>query len=74
MVSVHKMPIKNQFLTGIICGFDKTPNQNGLKPIASLSFTGDCTIDFLGKESCLGVNPTLAGTEIVYKTLIKPDA
>jgi hypothetical protein len=50
MVTVHQMPLKNQFLTGISSGYAKIPNQNATQPITMLSFTGDCTFDFLGKK------------------------
>jgi len=67
------MSLKNHFLTGISSGFDKTPNQNELKPFTSLSFTGDCTVDFLGKESLRRMISTFTGTGIVYNAMIKPD-
>jgi len=74
MLKVHQMPLKNQFLTGISSGYDKTPNQNELQPFTSLSFTSDCMFDTLGKESYSSVTSTIAGTGIVYNTMIKPDA
>jgi hypothetical protein len=54
MFTVHKMPLKNQFLTGISSGYAKTPNQNELKPFTSHSFTGD----FLNND-CLSHTVTL---------------
>ena len=74
MLKVHKMPLKNQFLTGIISGYDKTPNQNESQPFTGLSFTENCTFDFLGKESYQKLTTTFAGTGIVYNAMIKPDA
>ena len=74
MLAVYKMPLKNQFQSRISSGYDKTPKQNKLKPFTSISFTGNCTFDFLGKESCHGVTDTLNRTGILYKTSIKPDA
>jgi len=74
MLKLHKMPLKNQFLTGISSRHDKTSNQNESQPFTSLSFTGDCTFDFLGKESYQRLTTTFAGTGIVYNAMIKPDA
>jgi hypothetical protein len=74
MLTVHKMPLKNLFLTGISSGYDKIPNQNATQPITSLSSTSDCTFDFLGKESCHRVTSTLTGTGILFNPMIKPDA
>jgi hypothetical protein len=74
MLTVHKMPHKNQFLTGISSRHNKTPNQNELQPFTSLSFTNDCMFDFLGKESYQRLTTTFAGTGIVYNAMIKPDA
>jgi hypothetical protein len=74
MLTVHKMPLKNQFLTGINSGHDKPPNQNEPQPFTSLSFTNDCTVDFLDKESCCRVTSTFTGTGILNNTSIKPDA
>jgi len=54
MLTVHKMPLKNQFLTGIGFMYDKTPQQNELKPFTSLSFTNNCTVDFLAKKASVG--------------------
>ncbi len=65
------MPLKNQFPTGISSGYDKTPNQNEPQPFTKLSFAGDCTFDFLDKESYQRLTTTLTG--IVYNTSIKPD-
>jgi hypothetical protein len=73
MLTVHKMPLKNQFPTGISSGYDKTPNQNEPQPFTSLSFTGDCTFDFLGKERCQRVTDTFAGNEIIYNLSTKQD-
>jgi len=74
MLTVHKMPPKNQFLTGIITRHDKTPNQNEPQPFNSLSFTGDCTFEFWGKESYSRMTSTLSGIRILFNPLIKPDA
>ena len=74
MLKVHQMPLKNHFLTGISSGYAKTPNQNEPQPFTSLSFIGDCTFDFLGKESYIRVTSTIAGTGILYNTMLKPDA
>jgi hypothetical protein len=74
MLTVHKMPLKNLFLSGIGSGYNKTPNQNKPKPFTSLSITGDCTFDFLRKESCRRVTSTFTGTEILYNTMLKPYA
>jgi len=74
MLIVHKMPLKNQFQIGISSGYDKTPIQNELQPFTSINFSSDYTFDFLGKESCGRVNSNLAGTGIVYNTMLKPDA
>jgi hypothetical protein len=73
MLTVHKMPLKNQFLTGIGFMYDKTPQQNELKPFTSFSFTGDCTVDFLGKESLRRMISTFTGTGIVYNAMLKAD-
>jgi hypothetical protein len=73
MLTVHKMPLKNQFLTGISCGYDKIPKQNELQSFTSLSFTDDCTFDFLGKESCSRVTNTFNVTEILCDTSKKRD-
>jgi hypothetical protein len=74
MLTVHKMPLKNQFFTGIICDFDKTPNQNATQPFPTLGFTGDWPFDSLGKENCRRMTSTLSGTGIIYNTMMKPDA
>jgi len=74
MLTVHKMPLKNQFVSGISFVYDKTPNQNEIQPFTSLSFNGDCTFDFFGKESCRRVTDTFTGTGIVYNSMTKPDA
>ena len=74
MFTVHKMSLKNHFLTGISSGYDKIPNQNELQPFTSISFTNDCTFDFLGKESYQRLTTTFAGTGILYNTMLKPDA
>jgi hypothetical protein len=74
MLKVHKMPLKNQFLTGISSRYDKTPNQNEPQPFTSHSFTGDCTVDFLGKESRRSMTSAFTGTGILYNTMINPDA
>ncbi len=68
MLTVHKMPLKNQFLTGISFGYDKISYQNELQP-----FTSGYTFDLLGKESYQRLTTTFAGTGIVYNTMIKPD-
>jgi hypothetical protein len=65
------MPLKNQFLTGISSRHNKTSNQNELKPFTSLSFTGDCTVDFLGKESYHRITTNSTGTELVYNISTK---
>ncbi len=65
MLTVHKMPLKNQFQSGISAAYDKTPNQNEPQPFTILSFTGDCTVDFLGKESCYRVTSTFTGDQII---------
>jgi len=72
MLTVHKMPLQNQFLTGIGFMYDKIPQQNELQPFTSLSFTGDCTCDFLGKEGLHRMISTFTGTGIVYNAMIKP--
>jgi len=74
MLTVHKLPLKNQFLTGISYWYDKTPNQNELQPFTSFSFTGDCTFEFLGKESYSRMTFTLSGIGILFNPMIKPDA
>ncbi len=74
MLKIHKMPLKNQFQSRIISAYDKTPNLNDPQPFTGLSFTGDCTVDFLGKERCLMMTSSLAGIAIVDNTIIKTDA
>ena len=66
MLTVHKMPLKNHCLTGISSGYDKTPNQNEPQPFTSLSFTGDCSFDFLGKESYRRMTDTFNRTGILF--------
>jgi len=68
MLKVHKMPLKNHFLTGIGSGYNKTPNQNELQP-----FTSGYTFDFLGKESCRSVTDIFTPTGMLYNTMIKPN-
>ena len=74
MLIVHKMPLKNQFQSGISFWYAKTPNQNELKPFISINFSSDYTFDFLGKESLRMMISTFTGTGILYNTMIKPDA
>jgi len=69
MLTVHKMPLKNHFFTGISATYDKTPNPNELQP-----FTSGYTFDFLGKESCWKLTYTFTRIGILYNTMIKPDA
>jgi hypothetical protein len=73
MLTAHKMPLKNQFLTGISSRHDKTPNQNESQPFTSISFTGDCPVDFFSKESCSRVTNTFNVTEILCDTSKKRD-
>lgn len=42
MLTVHQMPLKNQFLTGISSGYDKIAYQNELKPFTMLNLTSIC--------------------------------
>jgi hypothetical protein len=42
MLKVHKMPLKNQFLTGISTGYNKILSQNEPKLVNRLGFTGEC--------------------------------
>jgi hypothetical protein len=72
MLTIHKMPLKNHFITGISSRHDKTPNQNEPQPFTSHSFTNDCTFDFLGKESFQRMTSTQAGTGIVCIYSTKP--
>jgi hypothetical protein len=74
MLTVHQMPLKNQFLTGISSDYAKIPKQNELQSFTSLSFTGDCTFDFLGKESCHRMTYTSNVTGILFNNMIKHDA
>jgi hypothetical protein len=39
MLTVHHMPLKNQFHTGISSVYDKSPFQNEPKPITALNFS-----------------------------------
>jgi len=73
MLTVHKIPLKNRFLTGIGSRYDKTPTQNEPQPFTSLSFTRDCTIGFLGKESCQRMTDNFNRTGILYNTSKKQD-
>jgi hypothetical protein len=73
MLTVHQMPLKNQILTGISSGYDKISCQNEAQPFANLSFTNDCTFDFLGKESCRKVTYTFTGIGILCNTSKKQD-
>jgi hypothetical protein len=72
MLTVHQMPPKNQFLTGISSVYDKTPNQNEPQPFASLSFSSDCFGVDYGEESCHRINSTFTGTEIFNYSSTKP--
>ena len=73
MVTVHQMPAKNQFLTGISSGYDKISYQDEPKLNTRLGFTGDWPFDLLGKESCHRMTSTFTGTGILNNTSIKPD-
>ncbi len=48
MLTVHQMPLKNQFLTGISSGYNKISYQNEPQSITSPGFTCDC----LGVDYC----------------------
>jgi len=67
MLTVHKMPLKNHFLTGISSVYDKTPNQNELQHVTMLSFTGDCVGVVYVIESYRMITCTSGGTEILCK-------
>ena len=72
MVTVYKMPPKNQFQSGKSFEFIKTLNQNNPQPITTTNFTSDCMFVDLGKESCHGKTSTSVGPKILYDVSIKP--
>jgi hypothetical protein len=45
MLTVHQMPLNNQFLTGISFGYDKISDQNELQLVTRLGFTSDYLSD-----------------------------
>jgi len=53
MLTVHKMPLKNLFLTGISSRHDKIFYQNEAQPITRLGFTGDCLGVNSEKKGCI---------------------
>ncbi len=72
MLTVHKMPLKNLFLTGISSVYDKTLNQNELQTFTSLNFEGNCMFDFLGKKSCRRVTETFNRDETIHYSSTNP--
>jgi len=72
MLTVHKMPLKNQFLTGISSGHDKIFYQNEAQPITRLGFTGDCLGVDYDNESSNKPDTAFTGTEILNYTSTKP--
>jgi hypothetical protein len=71
MLTVHKMPPKNQCLTGISSGYDKTQNQNKLQPFTIHSFTSDCPFVDCGNESYSRNTTISTRAEIHYFTTTK---
>jgi len=72
MLTVHKMPLKNQFLTGISSGYGKISCQNEPQPITTLGFTGDCLGVSFGKESCNKPGIAFTGAKILNYSSTKP--
>jgi hypothetical protein len=72
MLTVHQMPLKNQILTGISSGRDKTPNQNESQPITTPGFTGDCLGVDTEKESCNKPGSDFIIAEILNFSSTKP--
>ena len=72
MLIVHKMPLKNLFLTGIISGYEKTPNQNEPQPITTAGFIGDCWDVDYEKRGCNKTGTAFTGAEIRNYSSTKP--
>jgi hypothetical protein len=72
MLTVHQMPPKNQFLTGISSGYDKISYQNEPKRIIRLGFTGDCLCVDCCCENYQQKSVTATVTEFLFFSSTKP--
>jgi len=52
MLTFHQIKVKNQFVTGIGSGYEKTLSQNELQTITRLGFTSYFRYVDYGKEDC----------------------
>jgi len=72
MLTVHQMPLKNQFLNRISSGYDKISYQNAPKPITTLDFSSDCMFVDYEKEGYNKPGTAFTGTKILNYSSIKP--
>jgi len=72
MVTVHKMPPKNQFLTGSCWEYDKFSYQNEPQTITRLDFNSDCLFVEYTQESILRLTTNSRGAGILYHHSITP--
>ena len=73
MLTVHQMPLNNQFLTGISFGYDKISDQNAPQPITTPGFPGGCHGVNSEKEGSNKPGTAFTGAEILYYSSTKPD-
>ena len=72
MLTVQHISPKNQFLSGISSGFDKTPNQNEPQPITTAGFIGDYSFVDYEKKGCKKLGTTFTGAKSLNNSSTKP--
>jgi hypothetical protein len=72
MVTVHKMPPKNQFLTGSGWEYDKFSYQNEPQTITRLEFNRNCLFVEYTQESIQRLTTSSPGAGILYHPSITP--
>jgi len=72
MLTVHQMPHKNQFLTGISSGYDKISYQNEPQPITTAGFIGDYSFVDYEKKGCKKLGTTFTGAKSLNNSSTKP--
>ena len=72
MLTVHHMPLKNHFLSGISSEYYKSPCQDKPQPITTLGFTSDCLGVNYEKKDCNKPGTAFTGAEILNFSSTKP--